>query len=180
MAKKTEKAKTTKKKTLKKESPRDKLEKELKGYLKKIDEEGLIFLLKQAQVIIHNAEVDKINKEIVAFEQKKKAHAAKNPPSSKKSKTLPTGSVAIEEISNGKSFFITLKNARKIFDLQEMRSLVKICHGAENASQAGGRLYTWFHRNRTDVLADCGLSGKGDSFLALLYKTIIKTYKVSK
>ena len=177
MTKKSEKTKPVKKKTPKRVSQRDRLEKELKGLLKKVDEQGLLFLLKQAQVIIHNLQVDKINKEIVVYESKKKTIAKGKSNKVRKEKT--TG-VCIEEINQGKSFFITLKNARKIFDLAEMRSLVKICHGAGDSVQAGIRLYRWFARNRKDVLSDCAIAGNADPYIILLYNTIIKTYEVKK
>lgn len=179
MAKKTVKTKTVKKKTAKtktakKASQRERLEKELKGLLKKLDEEGLIFLLKQAQVMIHNMQVDKINREIVEYESKRKTKTG-----GKSSKTVnrKAGAVQIDEINQGKSFFIRLKDARKIFNLDEMRSLVKICHGAGDKIQAAVRLYRWFKRNRIDVLSDCHIAGDGDPYLALLYNTIKNTYQ---
>ena len=41
------------------------LQKELKAIIKDLDEDNLIYLLKQAQVIKYNMEVDRINSEIV-------------------------------------------------------------------------------------------------------------------
>jgi hypothetical protein len=129
--------------------------------------------------MIHNKEVDKINREISALE-KKKALSGKKIGSKKKPgvKRDMTASVEIEEISNGKSFFITLKNARKILDLKEMRSLVKICQAAGDEMTAMTRLYKWLRVSRMDVIADCGLAGNGDPYLGLLYQTIINTYTV--
>ena len=60
--------KVAKKKT---DTQRARLEKELSEAIKQVDEEGLIFLIQQAQVLIHNVQVDKINREIVELEQKK-------------------------------------------------------------------------------------------------------------
>jgi hypothetical protein len=172
-------AKSTKKPVSKKStrqvSQRTRMEKELKDLLKKIDEEGLIFLLKQANIIVHNMQVDKLNKEIVEYERKK----GKKTTSNKQQKYIKsTGSAMIEETGGGKSFIITLNGTRKIFSLPEMKKIVHICHAAGNRLHACRQLYNWFYRNRTDVFADGGISGAGDPALAMLYSTIVKTYTV--
>ncbi|MBN2534065.1 MAG: hypothetical protein JXB88_14340 [Spirochaetales bacterium] len=169
--------KPVRKKAVKKESQREKLEKELKGLLKKIDAEGLIFLLKQARVMIHNVQVDKINREIVEYESKRKTKTGGKSIKPTKSRAA---AVEIEEINQGKSFFIRLNNARKIFNLDEMRSLVSICHGADDEIQAGMRIYRWLKSNRIDVLSDCNIAGNGDPHLAVLYKMIISKYKTKE
>ena len=53
------------------DTQRTRLEKELTEALKQVDEEGLIFLIQQAQILIRNVQVDKLNREIVELEQKK-------------------------------------------------------------------------------------------------------------
>jgi hypothetical protein len=170
-------AKSTKKSVSKKSTrqsyQRNRLEKELKDLLKKIDEEGLIFLLKQANIIIHNMQVDKLNKEIIEYESKKRK---KTRSGKQKIQTKIAGSPMIEEAGGGKSFIITLNGTRKIFSIAEMRKIVQICHAAGNRINACRQLYNWFYRNRTDVFADGGLSGAGDPALAMLYRTILKTY----
>jgi len=156
-----------------KTSQRERLEKELKGLLKQLDEEGLIFLLKQANIIIHNMQVDKLNKEIVEFEKKKSKKNKSTTKTTQRSNTV----VTIEEAGNRKSFIITLNNYRKIFSLDEMHKIVVICHAALNKNDASQRLFRWFSQNRRDVLSDAKLGNSANPILQNLYNVIIKTYK---
>ncbi|MBN1696275.1 MAG: hypothetical protein JW881_02070 [Spirochaetales bacterium] len=170
-------AKSTKKsgsgKTSGKESQRSRLEKQLKDLLKKIDEDGLIFLLKQANVIIHNMQVDKLNREIVEYEQKRTKKPVRG---KRKTKAARAEDVMIESTGRGKSFIITLNNARKIFSLPEMKTIVGICRSSGNRPDACKRLYHWFYTNRSDVIADGGLRGAGDPLLARLYTDVLNTF----
>ena len=157
------------------ENQRTRLEKELAQAIKQIDEEGLIFLLQQTQILIHNARVDKLNREIVELEQKKlkggKAEAAPR-------KSPATAVVTIDEAENGKAFFLTLGGTRKIMDLEEMRRLVRICYSAETKSDALKQLYTIFARERGDVLADAKISGPASPIIEGLFHAIRSTYQL--
>jgi hypothetical protein len=175
-SKKTSASKSAKSKTQAKQSPqRIKLKKELVNYIDRIDDEGLIFLLKQAHVLIHNIEVDKINREIVELESvrsKSKKPAAQ--------KQAASSAVDIKPSSDNKTFIIVINNARKIFSLDEMRSLVGISNAATSDADGSARLYRWFSQNRGDVLGDAGIGSPGNPVLALLYRLVKKTYKVKK
>jgi hypothetical protein len=155
-------------------SRRLELEKELIGYIKKVNEEGLIFLLKQAHVISHNMEVDKINDRIVEYEGSK----ARNKDKTGKPVPRTTGySVEIKGEPEKKSFIIVFDKARKIFNLQEMRSIVKICENSSGDKDASVKLYRWFLTNRQDVLGDTGIGSAGHPILPVLYSTVKKTYR---
>jgi hypothetical protein len=157
------------------ENQRTRLEKELTQAIKQIDEEGLIFLLQQTQILIHNARVDKLNREIVELEQKKlkggKAEAASR-------KAPAAAAVTIDEADNGKAFFLTLGGTRKIMDLEEMRRLVRICYSAETKTDALKQLYTVFARERGDVLADAKISGPASPIIEGLFHAIRSTYQL--
>jgi hypothetical protein len=157
------------------DSQRTRLEKELNTAIKQIDEEGLIFLLQQTQILIHNARVDKLNREIVELEQKNTK--------SGKTKTAPripaaAAAVTIDESDNGKALFLTLGGTRKIMDLEEMRRLVRICYSAETKSAALKQLYTVFARERGDVLADAKISGPGSPIMEGLFLAIRSAYQL--
>jgi len=156
------------------DTQRARLEKELKQAIAQIDEEGLIFLIQQAQVLLHNTQVDKINREIVELEQKKLKSGKGKP---QKAPAAPT-TVAIEESDNGKAFFLILGSTRKVMNLEEMRRLVRICYAAETKSDALKQLYTVLARERGDVLADAGISGPGSPILEGLFRAIRSTYKL--
>ena len=158
------------------ETQRARLEKELTEAIKQIDEEGLIFLIQQAQILVHNVQVDKINREIVELEQKK-LKSGKGKPAPRK--TPPTqAEVTIEESDSGKAFFLTLGGTRKVMNLEEMRRLVRICYTAETKSDALKQLYTVFSRERGDVLADAKISGPGSPIIEGLFRAIRSTYQL--
>jgi len=160
----------------KSDTQRSRLEKELTEAIKQIDEEGLIFLIQQAQVLVHNVQVDKINREIVELEQKK-LKSGKGKPAPRKTPAA-VAAVTIEESDNGKAFFLTLGGTRKVMNLEEMRRLVRICYAAETKSDALKQLYTVFARERGDVLADAKISGPGSPIIEGLFQAIRSTYQV--
>ena len=153
---------------------RTRLEKELTEAIKQVDEEGLIFLIQQAQILIHNAQVDKINREIVELEQKK---LASGKPAARKAPAV-AAAVTIDESDNGKAFFLSLGGTRKVMNLEEMRRLVRICYAAETKSDALKQLYTVFARERGDVLADAKISGPGSPIIEGLFQAIRSTYQL--
>ena len=158
------------------DTQRARLEKELTEAIRQIDEEGLIFLIQQTQVLLHNAQVDKINREIIELEQKKLG-SGKGKPAPRK--TPPTtAAVTIDESDNGKAFFLTLGGTRKVMNLEEMRRLVRICYAAESKSDALKQLYTVFARERGDVLADAKISGPGSPIIESLFRAIRSTYQL--
>ena len=157
------------------DTQRTRLEKELTEAIKQIDEEGLIFLIQQAQILVHNAQVDKINREIVELEQKK-LKSGRGTPAQRK--TPAVAAVTIEESDNGKAFFLTLGGTRKVMNLEEMRRLVRICYAAETKSDALKQLYTVFARERGDVLADAKISGPGSPIIDGLFQAIRSTYQL--
>ena len=139
---------------------------------KDIDEEGLLFLTKQANVLIYNKRVEEINRQAGDIKGKKA------PPQKETKRERFT--VGVEEKNDGEHFYIILENARIFFNRTEMRSIVKICHAAENETDASQRLYRWFSKNRKDLLIDGGIASSKSPFLANIYKKLISTYKVKE
>jgi len=147
---------------------RGKLERELREAIKEIDEEGLLFLLQQAGVLIHNARVERINK--VASEIR----------SSQKGKPLkaqPNG-VEIEESDGGEVFFLTIGQSRKVLNLAELKRIVRICYAAETKSDALRQLYTVLSRERSDILADAHIVGPQSPLIEGLFQAVRAKYKL--
>ena len=155
-----------------KKSARQELIEELTGMIKDIDEEGLIFLIEQANVLLYNMRVTKINRRIVqaAGEKAEKGKAA-----------LPQEpGIDIEESEDGAFFYIVVNRNRIFFTLDEMRNLVRLCHAADDEKDASRRLYNWFSRNRKDFLIDGEIESSRNPALAHLYERIVRTYKVKQ
>jgi len=146
---------------------RAKLEKELRGAIREVDEEGLLFLLQQAGVLIHNARVERLNK------------VAKEIRGSRTEKAAPRGTgVEIEESDNGKVFFLTMGQSRKVLNLNELKKLVRICYAAETRTDALKQLYTVLSRERRDILLDAHIDGPQNVVMDGLFRTIRAKFKL--
>ena len=145
---------------------RAKLEKELRDAIKGVDEEGLLFLLQQAGVLIHNARVERINK--VASEMR----------GSRRTKAAPPGGVEVEESDGGKVFFLTIGQSRKVLNLDELKRLVRICYAAETKSDALRQLYTVLSRERRDILADAHIGGPQSPLVEGLFQALRAKFKL--
>ena len=149
---------------------RERLLKELRGLIKKIDMEGLLFLIKQSNVLIYNQNVETLNKKMSSLEAQKSQKPRKE--------EKPGYEVEIVEKNNGENFFIVVRGARLFFTRDELRSLVKICHASEEEFDAARRLYNWFTRERKDVLIDGRISSNTHPTLKSIYRKLVSTYKV--
>ncbi|MQY76861.1 MAG: hypothetical protein GH155_04450 [Spirochaeta sp.] len=150
------------------------LRKELAGLVQSIDSEGLSFLIKQAQILLHNRQVEKINKDLQklsAIDQKIKKDS-RAVAAGKKAAT----SVSVDIEESGSNFILVMRASRKFLSLKEMRGLVQVCQAAESGSAAGPRLYRWFSRNRTDILSDGQIAGPADPQLRGIYELIAARY----
>ena len=141
---------------------RAKLEKELRDAMKEVDEEGLLFLLRQAQVLIYNVRVDRINeagKQITGDKPRQRA-----------------APVSIEETEGGKQIFLTIGRTRKILTPEEMKRIVRICYSAETKSEALRQLFTVLAKERRDILADATIGNPDNPLLEALFATVRATY----
>lgn len=154
-----------------KASAKEELIKELKILIKDVDEEGLLFLIKQAHVLIYNKKAEEYNAKSEKIASRTKTT---KPPFSDKL------SMEIKEADDNSSFIFVINRERKFFTLEEMRKLVRICHGSADAKDASKKLYTWFKNNRGDVLNDIGIGSSLDPSLDTMYNYIIKRYTVKK
>jgi len=151
---------------------REELIAELTRMIKDIDEEGLIFLIEQANVLLYNMRVKKINRKIAETAGKK---GEKGGVSTDERKLID-----IEESQDGKFFYIIVNQNRIFFTLEEMRSLVRICHASSDETDASQRLYNWLSRNRKDFLIDGEIGSSRSRSLSQLYSRIVRTYKVKQ
>ena len=161
-----------KKKTV---TQREKYVKELKSMLKDIPEEGLLFMIKQASVLIHNKKVEELNR---GGETVKKV--SKSPSKTAGKGKVQSGNVTIEKGTFGKSFIMVLPGARKTFDSGEIAALLKLVSGSKSSSEGAVRIYSWLERNRGDVLVDAGIKNKGAEVLTGMVKCLKKTFPVKK
>ena len=148
---------------------RDRLRAEIAAALEGIDEEGLVFLLDQANTLLHNARVEELHRKRGSRAGASDGKAGSGAPSSPE--------VTVEESGDRKAFFVTLGPARKIFALDEMQQVVRICHDAPTTAEAATRLYTVFAKERRDILADAGIGSARHPLLSALVQIVKARYR---
>jgi len=157
-----------------KSEKRTMLEEELQEAIGQIDEDGLAFLLNQAHVLIHNAQVQRINTELAELDRKNRA--------ARKSlgRAAPLGAVpvGIEESEDRKAFFLSLGGTRKVMAMDEIKRLVRICYGAESKSAALRQLYTVLSRDRGDILVDAKIGGPSSPLIEGLFYALREKYRL--
>jgi hypothetical protein len=141
---------------------RAKVEKELHAAIQEIDEKGLLFLLRQAQVLIHNARVESI---------------AGTPGQEDEVASVPQ-TVTIEDAREGKTIFLSIGGTRKVLAPEEMKRLVRICYAAETKSEALRQLFTVLVKERKDILTDAMIGSPDSPLLAKLFSAIRSTYRL--
>jgi hypothetical protein len=154
------------------------LEAELGEAIRQIDEEGLLFLLQQAQILIHNTRVDRMNQELQELQERrsKPSGRSKSPSDS----AARSAAVRIDEADNRKSFFLDFAGVRKALSLQEMQRVVKICYTADSKSAALRQLYTVFSRERGDILADARIGAPSSPLLDALFHAVREKYRLEE
>lgn len=150
--------------------PRQKLLKELRGLIREIESEGLLFLIKQANTLIYNQRVDGLNRE--AELKHREQPEKKDPP------VVEKGDIRIERGAFGRSFILDIRSMRKTFAEAEMLSLVKAVRAASDEGDGAARVYRWLKRNRDDVLLDTGITGPRDQILGQLWSVLGSTFAV--
>jgi hypothetical protein len=148
---------------------RDRLREEIAAALEGIDEEGLVFLLEQANVLLHNARVEELD------QKRRSRKGAKRGEAEPEARGGPP--VAVEESGDRKAFFVILGKERKVLSLEEMQQVVRICHDAASTAEAATRLYTVFARERRDILMDAGIGSARHPLLAALAETVKARYR---
>jgi len=144
---------------------REKILKELKDLIAQIDMEGLLFLMKQANILIYNRNVEALNERVSSLEATKTNRSRLE-------------EVEIEEKPGGENFTVSVQGTRLFFTREELRRMVRICHASEDELDAARRLYAYFSRERSDVLIDCRITAHSHPSLKGVYRKLIGTYKV--
>lgn len=155
-----------------------KLEADLAALLPQLDEEGLAFLLEQAKVHLHNMEVDRLNREAEEYARRQ---AEKMPAAGKKA----AGDSVRREFSIRHSvsagcYHLTFGGDSKLFTETEMLDLVRLAKARDSAVEVRRRCFAWLQEERSDVLAEWGISSFTSETLADLVRFLQKTFAIRK
>jgi hypothetical protein len=142
--------------------------KELKALLDELDEEGLDFLLEQAQVHRYNMEVERLN------EAQERRRAGR--PSASGSGASRPAPLRVERSEDGQTYHIVSNEHYKMFTAEEMLALVRIAHANADPTEGARGLYRWLARERSDALADLGFKGPGSPGLVDLAQLLKSSF----
>lgn len=154
---------------------RARMERELRQAIAGVDDEGLLFLLRQAQVLVHNARVDRLESEAAAKGGGRAAAARAKPVPAAGS---PQKGISFEQAEGGKAVFLTIGGARKVMTNEELKRLVRICYAAESKSEALAQLYTVLSRERNDILFDARIGSAASPLMEQLFHAIRSEYRL--
>lgn len=135
----------------------------------------LKFILKQAEVLEYNRTVRL--KRAEAEEQRAGLTGSSGPGAEHESAVQQ--SVYIEQTDNSKFFNICIGTARLFVDYQEIQALFKIARAAASADEGTPRLYRWFKKERSDVLAEGNIRGPVSPVLLDIYEALLETFTAS-
>ena len=160
------------KKQSKTSTERDKLATELKNLVRELDSESLIFLIRQANILLHNKRVDELNA---------KADAAANPTKKKERKAGTTArvnllsneiTVEVQQSADRKNYYLIIDGRKHFLDPPEMEKVVKLCFKPDRKSAAIKYLFQFLDNERKEILMDHDInSPKHPFFEALFYET---------
>jgi hypothetical protein len=161
-------AKKAARKSPKTTDARVKLERDLRAAIQEIDEKGLLFLLRQAQVLIHNARLESLEKDSGGT-----GHGAAIPPATSR---RHSETVEIEDAHDGKTIFLTIGRTRKVLTPEEMKRLVRICYSTESKSEALRQLFTVLVKERKDILTDAVIGSPDNPLVTHLFNAVRAAY----
>jgi hypothetical protein len=167
---------------------------ELVSLIPSLDEEGLAFLIEQARVHLYNMEVERLEEKAEAAEAaseqaraigKKGARASggakgKTGTAGKDSASPGTGDFRVERSGSGSSYHIISGGKWKMFNEEEMLSIVKICQSKDPILEVTERLCRWFETERPDTFQDLELGDHHDPRMKALVQFLRKKFAVRK
>ncbi len=140
--------------------------------IEQIDEEGLLFLLRQANVLIHNQKVDEVNRELAEMSEKPGRAAAAGGAAGRRAAAM----VSVEDSGDRSAIFLAIGNVRKVLNLEELKRLVRICYAAESKTDALQQLFRVLAQERSDILKDAGIRNAANPLVEGLFYALRRKY----
>ncbi len=154
-----------------------KLRNELIELVPQIDEEGLVFLLQQANTIIHNQRVVELNRDLEKISSKK--NAVNSSSSSKKNTGENIGfEIEIDRSKNGKTYYFTVNGRKHFMDVAETKKIVELCYRPPTKSKALKFLYQYFLNERDEVLSEHKIKSEKSPFFEALFNSVRENFSL--
>jgi hypothetical protein len=156
----------------KEESQKKRLEKELTALVPEIMEEGLLFLIKQANTIIHNQRAALINRETNELNSKK--GTTPRAPDSEQDEFV----IEISRSDNGKTYYFIVNGRKHFFDIPETQKLVALCYKPQTKSIALKYLYDFFVNERDEILFEHKIKSEKSIFFEELFNVVRENFSL--
>ncbi|MDR1505505.1 MAG: hypothetical protein LBI67_00210 [Treponema sp.] len=127
-------------------SKTEKLAAELKSLIPRLDEEGLLFLVEQAQIHLYNMQVEELNESRARTE----AVRAEGQAGRAVSGGGRTPGFSIRVSDDKQIYYLVYKDGWIMLNSGETASLVKIASSPASGEDKKAALYRWFDRERRD------------------------------
>jgi hypothetical protein len=180
----------TRKASVKENAAHRKLAEELVSLIPALDEAGLEFLVEQARVHLYNMEIER--EEAEAAEAERAATAEAERAVGSKGKKVRSGGKSgngtkaatgpanfrIERSSSGTTWHIISGGKWKMYNEEEMLSIVRIAQSKDPLPEVSKRLADWFDEERPDTWGDLEIDGLHDQKLKELILFLRKKFAV--
>ncbi|UTC77008.1 hypothetical protein E4O04_02900 [Treponema sp. OMZ 799] len=148
-----------------------KLAAELAELTKQMNAEGLLFLIEQARVHLYNMQVEALEEDLQAIEEKRTKTVSVK-------KTQPKKDFRIERSSDGSVYHIISGGKWKLINADELFSILKIVNAKLDDNEIRLNLIHWFFKERGDFVADLGLADTHDPRWLELIKLLKTNFKI--
>ncbi len=168
------------KKAAKPLSARDKLAGELVSLISEIDAEGMLFLIRQANVLLHNKRVDELNAEMERLNKNRKEAHKRAGTTARVGQNVEEITVEIQKSPDAKTYYIIVDEQKHFFTAEEMASVVKLCFKPERKSEALRYLYQYMNNERKEVLMDHSVSTEKHPFFEALFYEVRSKFSLDR
>ncbi len=161
-------------------SPRDRLADELVRLIPEIDAEGLLFLIRQANVLLHNKRVDELNAEMAKLSAGKKEEQKRAGTTARVGQNVVEITVEIQQSPDKKTYYLIVDGAKHFLTVDEMKAVVKFCFKPERKSDALRVLHQYLDNERKEILMDHGISSEKHPFFEALFYEVRRKFSLNE
>jgi hypothetical protein len=146
---------------------RARLEQELTRLVGEVDDEGLLYLIDQAQTLVHNAGVERVNAAARELQGDTDAGAGRPTPAA-----TP---VTID--GSGGVYHLGLASGRYTLSAAGTKELVRRCYEPATKSAALTALHRWLAVERGDIVGSAGIDGPQHPAIEALFQALRATFQ---
>ncbi|MBN1647750.1 MAG: hypothetical protein JW874_06945 [Spirochaetales bacterium] len=163
-----------------KQSPRDRLAAELVKMIPELDTEGLLYLVKQAGVLLHNQRIDQINAEIDEMNKTKREKHKMAGTTARVGQNVQEITVEIQQSPDRKTYYLIVDEVKHFLTDSEMAKVVRLCVKPDTKSDALRFLFQYLDTERKEILMDHGISTRKHPFFEALFYEVRAKFLINE